>query len=195
MKLLTGPASPAAFGFALTGDDFLLFRRQPVYPMQNLVMRLHHDITSDPVAATPAGQIQPAAAHQPELEHTMKTLSALLVLTTLLAVGKLLINRNTTPPTPSQHFLGLGDLPGGSANSMAFGVSADGTAVVGCGNSAAGVEAFRWTRVCGMEGLGFPRAFATSADGSVVVGYRYRQTSRTRPLDARRRHRRPRKTA
>ena len=35
------------------------------------------------------------------------------------------------------------------------------------------MEAFRWTRVRGMEGLGFPQAFATSADGSMVVGYRY----------------------
>ena len=103
----------------------------------------------------------------------MKTLSALIVLTTLLAVGILLIIRNATPPTPSQHFIGLGDLPGGIANSMAYGVSADGTAVVGCGNSAAGTEAFRWTRVRGMEGLGFPEAFATSADGSMVVGYRH----------------------
>jgi hypothetical protein len=103
----------------------------------------------------------------------MKTLSALLVLTTLLAGGLLLITKNATPPTPSQHFLGLGDLPGGIAGSMALGVSADGTAVVGCSNSAAGVEAFRWTRVRGMEGLGFPEAFATSADGSMVVGYRH----------------------
>ena len=103
----------------------------------------------------------------------MKTLSALIVLTTLLAVGILLINRNATPPTPSQHFIGLGDLPGGIANSTAYGVSADGTAVVGCGNSAAGTEAFRWTRARGMEGLGFPEAFAISADGSMVVGYRH----------------------
>ena len=103
----------------------------------------------------------------------MKTLSALIVLTTLLAVGILLTVRNAQPPTPSPHFTGLGDLPGGIANSMAYGVSADGTAVVGCGNSAAGTEAFRWTRVRGMEGLGFPEAFATSADGSMVVGYRY----------------------
>jgi probable HAF family extracellular repeat protein len=104
----------------------------------------------------------------------MKTLSALLVLTSLLAVGKLLINRTATPPTPSQHFIGLGDLPGGIANSMAYGVSADGTVVVGWGNnSTTGTEAFRWTQVRGMEGLGFTEAFATSADGSTVVGYRH----------------------
>ena len=174
MKLLTGPASLAALGLRHAGDDVLIVPQTTrLPPSQNLVMRLHHDITSDPVAATSAGQIQPGAAHQPKLEHAMKILSALIVLTTLLAVGILLIIRNAQPPTPSPHFAGLGDLPGGSANSMAFGVSADGTAVVGCGNSAAGVEAFRWTRIRGMEGLGFPVAFAASADGSVVVGFRY----------------------
>jgi probable HAF family extracellular repeat protein len=136
-------------------------------------MQLHHDATSYPVAATSAGRIQPAVVHQPKVEHAMKPLSALIALSTLLAVGKLLINGDATPPTPSQHFTGLGDLPGGIANSTAYGVSANGSAVVGCGNSAVGAEAFRWTRVGGMEGLNFPEAFATSADGATVVGYRY----------------------
>jgi probable HAF family extracellular repeat protein len=103
----------------------------------------------------------------------MKTLSALVVLTTLLAVGILLINKNATPLTPSLHFIGLGDLPGGIASSMAHGVSADGTAVVGSGASDAGTEAFRWTRGRGMQGLGFTEAFALSADGSMAVGYRH----------------------
>jgi probable HAF family extracellular repeat protein len=100
----------------------------------------------------------------------MKTVIALIVLTTLLAVGVLLTAAK--PPTQSFHFAGLGDLPGGIACSMAHGVSADGTAVVGYSTTAAGTEAFRWTRGRGMEGLGFPEAFATSADGSIVVGYR-----------------------
>jgi probable HAF family extracellular repeat protein len=103
----------------------------------------------------------------------MKTLSTLIALTTLLAVGLLLINRNATPPTPSLHFIGLGDLPGGTANSTAYGVSADGAAVVGCSISAAGMEAFHWTRPRGIEGLGFPEAFAISADGSMVIGYQH----------------------
>jgi probable HAF family extracellular repeat protein len=103
----------------------------------------------------------------------MKTLSVLIVLTALSALGILLNNWNATSPTPSLHFIGLGDLPGGIANSTAYGVSADGTTVVGYGTSAAGTEAFRWTRKRGMECLGFPEAFATSADGSIVVGYRH----------------------
>ena len=50
-------------------------------------------------------------------------------------------------------FQGLGDLPGGLFNSQAYDVSADGSVVVGQGNSASGGEAFRWTSA-GMVGLG-----------------------------------------
>jgi uncharacterized membrane protein len=70
----------------------------------------------------------------------------------------------------------LGDLPGGALNSFAWGVSADGSVIVGQGNSSAGPEAFRWTESSGMIGLGIPtgfdfsRAHDVSADGSVVVG-------------------------
>jgi probable HAF family extracellular repeat protein len=74
-------------------------------------------------------------------------------------------------------FQGLGDLAGGSFLSLAFGVSADGSVVVGQGNSASGTQAFRWTSGTGMVGLGdLPGgsfgslAFGVSADGSVVVG-------------------------
>jgi probable HAF family extracellular repeat protein len=71
---------------------------------------------------------------------------------------------------------GLGDLAGGSFGSVALGVSADGSVVVGQGRSASGDEAFRWTGGV-MTGLGdlagggfFSQAFGVSADGSVVVG-------------------------
>ena len=75
-------------------------------------------------------------------------------------------------------FHGLGDLPGGQFESHAFGVSADGTTVVGHSFSANGdKEAFRWTKTDGMLGLGDlqtlradSRANATSRDGTVVVG-------------------------
>jgi probable HAF family extracellular repeat protein len=72
--------------------------------------------------------------------------------------------------------VGLGFLPPGAiAWSWAFGVSADGSVVVG----QAGEIAFRWTADGGMVGLGhlpsgglggYSEAYATSADGSVVVG-------------------------
>lgn len=73
--------------------------------------------------------------------------------------------------------VGLGYLNGG-LTSEAKGVSADGTVVVGFGNSSAlqVVEAFRWTAAEGMRGLGslpggqFSVANAVSGDGSVVVG-------------------------
>lgn len=63
--------------------------------------------------------------------------------------------------------------------SRAFGVAADGTTVVGSSDTkpAQFSEAFRWTVDEGMVGLGhlpgldgFSTAFATSADGSIVVG-------------------------
>ena len=75
-------------------------------------------------------------------------------------------------------FTPLGDLSGGGFYSYASGVSADGSVVVGRGNSASGGEAFRWTSGGGMAGLGdlsggdfYSRASGVSADGSVVVGY------------------------
>ncbi|TVR95113.1 MAG: hypothetical protein EA406_14580, partial [Rhodospirillales bacterium] len=71
-------------------------------------------------------------------------------------------------------FTGLGTL--GGSSSRAFGVSADGSVVVGQSSSASGPEAFRWTADGGMVGLGILEgrnqsvARAVSADGSVVVG-------------------------
>lgn len=76
---------------------------------------------------------------------------------------------------------GAQDLGGlGTTGSAAFGVSADGTTVVGKSSGPNGSEAFRWTEAGGMEGLGFlpaannlSRASDVSADGSVVVGSGY----------------------
>jgi probable HAF family extracellular repeat protein len=74
----------------------------------------------------------------------------------------------------------LGDLAGGDFNSLALGVSGDGSVVAGQGNSASGQEAFRWTSGGGMVGLGdlpggsfISTARGVSSDGSVVVGYGY----------------------
>ena len=71
---------------------------------------------------------------------------------------------------------GLGDLPGGVFGSDAWGVSADGSVVVGGSYSASGIgEAFRWENGV-MTGLGdlpggsWSWAHAVSADGLVVVG-------------------------
>jgi probable HAF family extracellular repeat protein len=73
----------------------------------------------------------------------------------------------------------LGDLPGAPFSSSAYGVSADGSVIVGWGASASGYEAFRWTSEGGMVGLGTTLpdsdsvsfAKGVSGDGSVVVGY------------------------
>jgi probable HAF family extracellular repeat protein len=74
--------------------------------------------------------------------------------------------------------VGLGDLSGGSFNSLAWGISADGSVVVGYGSSANGTEASRWTQGTGMVGLGdlsggdfYSFAYGVSGDGAVVVGY------------------------
>jgi probable HAF family extracellular repeat protein len=71
----------------------------------------------------------------------------------------------------------LGDLPGGIFQSAAFGVSADGSIVVGQSTSSSGLEAFRWTSGTGMVGLGdlpggvfSSTAENISADGSVIAG-------------------------
>ena len=79
--------------------------------------------------------------------------------------------------TAAPMFQGLGDLPGGYFSSTAYGVSADGSVVVGRGYSASGFEAFRWTPADNMVSLGDLEgdgvqslAFGVSADGTVVVG-------------------------
>lgn len=76
-------------------------------------------------------------------------------------------------------FTPLGDLPGGTVNSTAKAISADGTTVVGYSSSTngSGGEAFRWTAATGMVALGdlaggsfFSQALGVSSDGAVVVG-------------------------
>jgi probable HAF family extracellular repeat protein len=74
-------------------------------------------------------------------------------------------------------FTAVGDLPGGSFHSIAAGLSADGSTVVGRSNSASGPEAFRRANGSTIEGLGdlaggafSSEATAVSADGSIVVG-------------------------
>jgi probable HAF family extracellular repeat protein len=74
----------------------------------------------------------------------------------------------------------LGDLPGGSFQSLAFAVSADGSFVVGqslSSNAPSGGEAFRWTQATGMVALGDfsggaynSVAYGISPDGLVIVG-------------------------
>ena len=76
-------------------------------------------------------------------------------------------------------FQGLGDLPGGTFYSQAYGVSADGRVVVGVSNSASGSEAFRWengvmTGLSDLPGGNFNSvARAITPDGSVIVGMCY----------------------
>lgn len=68
----------------------------------------------------------------------------------------------------------LGELEGGRYARDAFGVSSDGMVIVGVGAS---TGALRWTRETGLVDIGGGTPFATSADGSVVVGRSLRWTS------------------
>jgi len=75
-------------------------------------------------------------------------------------------------------FRGVGDLDGGIFSSSAYGVSGDGSVVVGRSKSASGTEAFRWVADGGMIGLGdleggsfFGGSTDVSGDGAVVVGF------------------------
>jgi probable HAF family extracellular repeat protein len=74
----------------------------------------------------------------------------------------------------SQSLTWLGTL--GGAQSVAYGVSADGSVVVGGALNAAGQwRAFRWTATLGMQDLGtlggaYGAAHGVSVDGTVVVG-------------------------
>jgi uncharacterized membrane protein len=72
---------------------------------------------------------------------------------------------------------GLGDLAGGLPSSAAYAVSANGSVIVGQGNSLSGAEAVRWAggSITGLGdlagGVYNSSAQAVSADGSIVVGY------------------------
>src|SRR5262245_6588045 len=95
-----------------------------------------------------------------------------------LLASALLALASAPTPAAGATFTGLGDLAGSYYYSVPYGISADGSTVVGKSESSTGTQAFRWTAGGGMVGLGdlpggttFSVANAVSADGSVVVGY------------------------
>jgi probable HAF family extracellular repeat protein len=88
--------------------------------------------------------------------------------------------------TAERGMVGLGDLPGGPLNSNVWDVSADGSVIVGYGNTASGEAAFLWTvgdgmrnlrdllianGATGLTGWTLTQATAVSADGRTIVGY------------------------
>lgn len=78
--------------------------------------------------------------------------------------------------TAATGIVNLGGLPGGAFSRWAWAVSADGTVIIGTGNSATGHEGVRWTTGGGIQSLAnlsggsFEGAFCVSDDGSVIAG-------------------------
>ncbi|MFY7932377.1 MAG: hypothetical protein ACOVO7_07075, partial [Microcystis aeruginosa] len=75
--------------------------------------------------------------------------------------------------TQSTGMVGIGDISGGSFETWATGVSADGSVIVVNGGALGNPDRiFRWTQSTGIISLGFrsSEAFDVSDDGSVIVG-------------------------
>ena len=95
-----------------------------------------------------------------------------------VVVGSVSINSDSLAFrwTPGGGMAGLAPLSG-YVDSTAYGVSADGTTIVGFDRTGGGAaQAFRWTQSGGMVGLGYLGSSASTAmdvsrDGSVIVGY------------------------
>ena len=90
----------------------------------------------------------------------------------------LLLMLVSLPCNAEEPFTGLGDLEGGEYESVAWGISGDGSVVVGQATSEQGQFAFRWSAEEGMVQLKLPdnagensEAFAISKDGTVIVGW------------------------
>ncbi len=99
--------------------------------------------------------------------------------------GSMVVGQSNSTPTVMEAFrwtaeegmVGLGFLPGGNHDSVAWAVSGDATTIAGSSDTASGVEAFRWTSAGGMVGLGhlpgggtFSEGNAISTDGFTIVG-------------------------
>ncbi len=107
----------------------------------------------------------------------MNQLKKIFSFKTTIAVGIFLGTISMGTSALASSFMGLGVLAEDDF-SDAFGVSGDGTTVVGLNSMiSGGQEAFRWTDSEGMVGLGFlpgdngSWAQGASADGEVVVGF------------------------
>jgi probable HAF family extracellular repeat protein len=111
------------------------------------------------------------------MEDTLMTKYRSIHRTVLLSALVAMLLGGTASPAFAASLTPLGDLPGGPFDSLATGVSADGSVVVGFSRSASDNQAFRWTAASGMVGLGGLKydgsgqsyASGVSADGSVVV--------------------------
>ena len=131
-----------------------------------------------PVAARwVRGQVQSLGALLPDPTHDTEAVAR-----AVSADGSVVVGFTHSPNgryeafrwTPATGMVGLGDLPGSEFHSAAYGVSADGSTVVGRSSrfGGGGDRAFRWTAETGMVELrDIQFARAVSADGSVIGGH------------------------
>lgn len=103
--------------------------------------------------------------------------TTLRFLTPKLLVSLLTTDGIAKPVSPAV-FNPLGDLTPQTQQSLAYGVSSDGSVVVGYGLSDTGYQAFRWTANLGMQGLGDLEggafqsiATAVSGNGQFITGW------------------------
>ena len=92
--------------------------------------------------------------------------------------------------TAATGLVGLGDLPGGNSYSVALGISRDGSTIVGVSSGSNGTESVRWDGGAAPPiGLGGfvefnGQAWATSGDGSIIVGSDYATVNQQTGLQA-----------
>jgi uncharacterized membrane protein len=80
--------------------------------------------------------------------------------------------------------VGVGHLGGPNlASSTSYAATADGSTIIGLSGTGTGFDAFRWTNASGIVPLGFATgsaiagSYSISGDGTVVVGYEFKQFS------------------
>lgn len=98
---------------------------------------------------------------------------ATLLIVCVVAISACVASAQAAPLS----FQGLGDLPGGTFNSSATGVSGDGTVVSGNGTAGTATHGFRWTAGGGLTDIGdlpgggnSSLANAVSSDGTTIAG-------------------------
>lgn len=177
---LPKPAEDASLGGAAIVGEGYRWTAKAGYDLAPLANFIPHAVSADGTAV--AGLVtrpQEAFLWQPD-SNTVAPLGFSRALD-ISGDGSTVVGRNSFGPairwTASTGAQALPGLPGGNGEATAYGVSFDGSHVVGGSDNGTNLEAFLWTEAAGIAGLGdlpggdfYSRAMDVSADGSVVVG-------------------------